>query len=105
MDLIHLPCLLPDTVFGWRIRRENFSPFRAAPLSPRQSLQAKACVTAIAGPETLPVALKTTGRQGSHLSPLIVDGKRIYRLFPTPAGVGTRMNRELKWRFKVIRRD
>jgi hypothetical protein len=55
MDLIHLPCLLRDTVFGWCIWRGNFSPFRAAELalrfaglSLRQFSPSKACLTAIA---------------------------------------------------------
>src|SRR6267143_2006779 len=104
MELIHLPCLLRDTVFGWRIRRGNFSPFRAAPLSPQFSPSKSLSNCDCPGPETLPVAAKTLDAS-SHLSPLIADGKRSYpqdtRSFfnnvRSRLGVGVSRNRGLKW--------
>src|SRR6266851_3324937 len=79
MELIHLPCLLRDTVFGWRLRRGNFSPFRARLRCLRANfLRAKACLTAIA---RVPKRYRSAQKRldaSFHLSPLIADGKRSY---------------------------
>src|SRR5712664_3814009 len=69
MELIHLPCLLRDMVFGWRIRRGNFhlsarGSVVSAPIFSSKSLSNCDCP----GPETLPVAAKTTGRQLSLIA-------------------------------------